>query len=167
MTINRLINNIFRNRKRTVKIIKNCKSELPIFEKNVNRMLKTIKYTKSIDTMIKMFDNIKQEFQNVMSYLPPDIELELNGQVIKDINMIDTIRDTYIKDFINERIDMELEKEKIVTSVFLKENLIKRALNRALTAFTYFPEDAEFVCRISELEEMLLNCYNKKEREGL
>ena len=52
--------------------------------------------------MIKMFDNIKQEFQNVMRYLPPDIELELNGQVIKDINSIDTIRDTYIKDFIEE-----------------------------------------------------------------
>src|SRR3972149_2194687 len=158
MPLNTLINKIFRDRKRTVKSIKNCKSQLPIFEKNVKRMLKTIKYTKSIDTMIKMFDNIKQEFQNMMKYLPPDIELELNGQVIKDINMIDTIRDTYIKDFI---------KEKIVTSVFLKENLIKRALNRALTAFTYFPEDAEFVCRISELEEMLLNCYNKKEREGL
>ena len=165
MAINRLVNNIFRDRKRAVNRAKNCKSELPIFEKNVKRMLKTIKYTKSIDTMIKMFDNIKQEFQNMMKYLPPDIELELNGQVIKDINMIDTIRDTYIKDFINERIDMELEKEKIVTSIFLKENLIKKALNRALTAFTYFPNDAEIVCKIAELEEMLLNCYNKKEGE--
>src|SRR3972149_3845781 len=165
MPLNTLINKIFRDRKRTVKSIKNCKSQLPIFEKNVKRMLKTIKYTKSIDTMIKNFDNIKQEFQNVMRYLPPDIELELDGQVIKDINMIDTIRDTYIKNFINERIGIELEKEKIVTSVFLKENLIKRALNRALTAFTYYPNDAEFICRISELEEMLLNCYNKKEGE--
>ena len=164
MTLNRLINNIFRDRKRTVKSIKNCKSQLPIFEKNVKRMLKTIKYTKSIDTMIKNFDNIKQEFQNVMRYLPPDIELELDGQVIKDINMIDTIRDTYIKNFINERIGIELEKEKLVTSVFLKENLIKRALNRALTAFTYYPNDAEFICRISELEEMLLNCYNKENK---
>ena len=162
MTINKLINNIFRDRKRVAKKIKNHKSELPIFEKNVKRMFKTIKYTKSIDTMIKMFDNIKQEFQNVMRYLPPDIELELNGQVIKDINSIDTIKDTYIKDFINDRIDMELEKEKIVTSVFLKENLIKRALNRALTAFTYFPNDVEFICKVAELEEMLLNCYSKK-----
>jgi len=162
MTFNRLINNVFRDRKRAVNRVKNCKSELPIFEKNVKRMFKTIKYTKSIDTMIKMFDNIKQEFQNVMRYLPPDIELELNGQVIKDINSIDTIKDTYIKDFINDRIDMELEKEKIVTSVFLKENLIKRALNRALTAFTYFPNDVEFICKVAELEEMLLNCYSKK-----
>ena len=160
MTFNRLINNIFRNRKRTVNEVKNCKSQLPIFEAKVKKLLWTIKYTQSPQTMIKNFDNIKQEFQNVMSYLPPDIELELDGQVIKDINMIDTIRDTYIKDFINERIDMELEKEKIVTSIFLKENLIKKALNRALTAFTYFPNDAEFICRISELEDMLLNCYN-------
>src|SRR3990167_4892060 len=160
MTFNKLVNNIFRDRKRTIKKIKNCESQLPIFEAKVKKLLWTIKYTQSPQTMIKSFDTIKQEFIKIMNYSPL-YDIELNGQVINNVDSIDAIRDQYIKDFINSKINMELEKEKIVTSIFLKENLIKRALNRALTAFTYFPKDAEFICRISELEDRLLNCYNK------
>ena len=162
MTFNKLVNNIFRDRKRTIKKIKNCESQLPIFEAKVKKLLWTIKYTQSPQTMIKSFDTIKQEFIKIMNYSPL-YDIELNGQVINNVDSIDAIRDQYVKDFINDRINMELEKEKIVTSIFLKENLIKRALNRALTAFTYFPKDAEIVCKIAELEDMLLNCYNKKE----
>ena len=162
MAFNKLVNNIFRDRKRTVKKIKNCESQLPIFEAKVKKLLWTIKYTQSPQTMIKSFDTIKQEFIKIMNYSPL-YDIELNGQVINNVDSIDAIRDQYVKDFINDRINMELEKEKIVTSIFLKENLIKRALNRALTAFTYFPKDAEIVCKIAELEDMLLNCYNKKE----
>ena len=161
MTFNKLVNNIFRDRKRTIKKIKNCESQLPIFEAKVKKLLWTIKYTQSPQTMIKSFDTIKQEFIKIMNYSPL-YDIELNGQVINNVDSIDAIRDQYIKDFINSKIDEELKKGEIVTSPFLKESLIKKALNRALTAFTYFPEDAEFVCRIAELEEMLLNCYNKE-----
>ena len=160
MAFNKLVNNIFRDRKRTIKKIKNCESQLPIFEAKVKKLLWTIKYTQSPQTMIKSFDTIKQEFIKIMNYSPL-YDIELNGQVINNVDSIDAIRDQYVKDFINDRINMELEKEKIVTSIFLKENLIKRALNRALTAFTYFPKDAEIVCKITELEDRLLNCYNK------
>lgn len=161
MLYNRLINQLFRNRGKPHKKIKvkNWNTELLIFEKNVKKMSKTIKYTKSIDTMIKNFDNIKGEFEYIRQYKPCDIDLELNEQVINNVDDIDVIKDQFIKDFINSRIQEELEKEKIVTNVFLKESLIKKALNHALKAFTYFPNDAEIVCKISELEAKLLNCY--------
>ena len=161
MAFNKLVNNIFRDRKRTVKKIKNCESQLPIFEAKVKKLLWTIKYTQSPQTMIKSFDTIKQEFIKIMNYSPL-YDIELNGQVINNVDSIDAIRDQYVKDFINSKIDEELKKEEIVTSPFLKESLIKKALNRALTAFTYFPEDAEIVCKITELEDRLLNCYNKE-----
>jgi len=161
MAFNKLVNNIFRDRKRTVKKIKNCESQLPIFEAKVKKLLWTIKYTQSPQTMIKSFDTIKQEFIKIMNYSPL-YDIELNGQVINNVDSIDAIRDQYIKDFINSKIDEELKKGEIVTSPFLKESLIKKALNRALTAFTYFPEDAEIVCKIAELEDMLLDCYNKE-----
>ena len=161
MTFNKLVNNIFRDRKRTVKKIKNCESQLPIFEAKVKKLLWTIKYTQSPQTMIKSFDTIKQEFIKIMNYSPL-YDIELNGQVINNVDSIDAIRDQYIKDFINSKIDEELKKGEIVTSPFFKESLIKKALNRALTAFTYFPEDAEIVCKIAELEDMLLDCYNKE-----
>ena len=161
MAFNKLVNNIFRDRKRTVKKIKNCESQLPIFEAKVKKLLWTIKYTQSPQTMIKSFDTIKQEFIKIMNYSPL-YDIELNGQVINNVDSIDAIRDQYIKDFINSKIDEELKNGEIVTSPFLKESLIKKALNRALTAFTYFPEDAEIVCKIAELEDMLLDCYNKE-----
>ena len=164
MTINRLINQLFRNRQGYKKPkIKNWVTELPIFEKNIKKMSKIIKYTKSIDTMIKNFDNIGQEFKYIQQYKPHDIDLELNGQVINNIDDIEIIKDQYIKDFINNRIAIELQKKEEVSSLFLKESLIKRALTIALKSVEYIPQDVEMRLRIIELEQELLNCYNKGE----
>ena len=53
MTYSRLLNTLFHNRKKhKEKKIKNYKSELPIFENKVKKLTRTIKYTKSIDTII-------------------------------------------------------------------------------------------------------------------
>ena len=164
MTINRLVNQLFRSRWKYKKPkIKNWVTELPIFEKNIKKMSKIIKYTKSIDTMIKNFDNIGQEFKYIQQYKPHDIDLELNGQVINNIDDIEIIKDQYIKDFINNRIAIELQKKEEVSSLFLKESLIKRALTIALKSVEYIPQDVEMRLRIIELEQELLNCYNKGE----
>ena len=164
MIILRLINQLFKKRNNCKKVkIKSWVTELPIFEKNIKRMSKIIKYTKSIDTMIKNFDNIGQEFKYIQQYKPHDIDLELNGQIINNIDDIDIIKDQYIKDFINNRIAIELQKKEEVSSLFLKESLIKRALTIALKSVEYIPQDVEMRLRIIELEQELLNCYNKGE----
>lgn len=161
MLNNRLINQLFRNRSRVKKSkIKNWDTELPIFEKNVKKMSKIIKYTKSIDAMIKNFDNIKQEFIYINKYKPYGIDLELNNIVINNVDDIDIIKEQFIKDFINNRISIELEKKEEVTSPFLKESLIKKALTIALRSIEYIPKDVEMRLRISELEQELMNCYN-------
>lgn len=161
MTIHRLVNQLFRNRHGVYKKpkIKNWVTELPIFEKNVKRMSKTIKYTKSIDTMIKNFDNIMQEFKYIQQYKPHDVDLELNGQIIDNIDDIEIIKEQYIKDFINNRIAIELQKKDCVESIFLKESFLKKALMHALKMIEFIPNDAEILCKINELEQELMNCY--------
>ena len=167
MLNNRLINQLFRNRKKSCKKlrIKNWATELPIFEKNVKKLSKTIKYTKSIDTMIKNFDNIGQEFEYIQQYKPHDIDLELNGQVINNIGDIEIIKEQYIKDFINNRINIELQKKNEITQIFLQESLIKRALTIALKSIEYLPKDVEMRLRITELEQELMNCYGGNKNE--
>ena len=98
-----------------------------------------------------------------MSYTPTD-DLEFNGQVINDIQIIDTIRDQYIKDFLNGRIDIELKKMDEVDSLFLKENLIKKAIGHALKAVEYIPNDVEIRLRINELENKLLGCFGNVDK---
>ena len=159
MTYSRLLNTLFHNRKKhTEKKVKNFTTELPIFENKVKKLTRTIKYTQSPQTIIKNFDTIREEFIIIMSYDPP-YDLEFNGQVINDIQIIDTIRDQYIKDFLNGRIDIELEKMGEVDSLFLKEGLIKKAIGHALKAVEYIPNDVEIRLRINELENKLLGCY--------
>ena len=155
MTYSRLLNALFHNRKRThkAKRVKNFVTELPIFEKNVKRLMKNIKYTQSPQTIVKNFDTIRQEFENIMNYNPP-YDIEINGQIINDIQIIDTI-----KDFLNNRIDIELKKMDEVDSLFLKENLIKKAIGHALKAVEYIPNDVEIRLRINELENKLLGCF--------
>lgn len=161
MLNNRLINSLFKNRKkRHQNKIKNWDTELPIFEKNIKKYFKAIKYTKSIDTIVKNFDNFRLEFINIIPYKPFEIDLELNGQIINDVDAIDIIKEQFIKDFINNRISIELEKKEEVISPFLKESLIKKALTIALKSIEYLPKDVEMRLRISELEQELTNCYN-------
>ena len=168
MTINRLVNQLFRSRWKVCKKpkIKNWVTELPIFENNIKKLSKTIKYTKSIDTMIKNFDNIKQEFINIMQYKTCDIDLELNGQVINNIEDIESIKEQYIKDFINNRIDIELRKKDCVESIFLKESFLKKALMHALKMIEFIPNDVEILCKINELEQELMNCYGGNKNES-
>ncbi|HJX51051.1 MAG TPA: hypothetical protein VJ438_06330, partial [Candidatus Nanoarchaeia archaeon] len=75
---------------------------------------------------------------------------------------IDMVQNKYIKDFLNNKINLELAKEKEVSSIFLKESLIKKALNISLKVLEYIPEDVEMRLRILELEEKLLKCYENK-----
>lgn len=140
------------------------KSKLPIFEKNIKKYSKIIKYTKSIDSMIKNFDNIRQEFINIIPHKPNDIDLELNGQMINNADDINIIKEQYIKEFINNRIALELEKEKEVTSFFLKRSLIQKALTIALKSIEYLPQDVEMRLKINELEQELINYYNKEDK---
>ena len=162
MTAYRLINSLFKNRK-CRKIVKSWNSELPIFEKKIAKLSRTIKYTKSIDTMVKNFDNIGQEFKYIQQYKPQDVNIELNGQVINSIDNIEIIKEQYIKDFINNRIAIELQKKDCVESIFLKESFLKKALMHALKMIEFIPNDVEILCKINELEQELMNCYNKGE----
>ncbi len=141
--------------------VKNLKSELPTSIKKISNYMKTLKFTKSPQTIIKNFANIKEEIGKIFAY-NKDINLEFDGEIInsvEDIQKLDIIQNRYIKDFINNQINIELEKEKEVNQVFLKESLIKKALSQALKVIEYIPEDVEMRLRITELEEKLLKCY--------
>ncbi len=141
--------------------VKNLKSEIPTSIKKINNYTKTLKFTKSPQTMIKNFSNIKEEIGKIIEY-NKDICLEFDGEKInnmEDIQKIDIIQNSYIKDFLNNQIAIELEKEQEVTQPFLKESLIKKALNQALKAVEYLPEDAEMRLKITELEDKLMDCY--------
>lgn len=156
----RLINSLFKNRKHHKKLqTKTWETEAPIFENRIKKYSRTIKYTKSIDVIVKNFDNIMQEFEYIMKFKPTGINIEFNNQVINDIQVIDTIRDKYIKDFINDRIEIELKKKDEVSQELLKESFLKRALNHALKAIEYLPNDVEARLRIVELEQELINYY--------
>ena len=148
---------LFKNRKQ--KKSKSWDTKYPIFEKRVNKLRQTIKYTKSISTLMKSFENIKHEFEYIMESKPSGLDIEFSNIIINDINQIDSIRDVYIKDFINDRIDLELMKEKEVTQPFLKAGLVKKALLVAVNSIEYFPKDVELKLRIGELENLLLDCY--------
>ena len=164
MLNNRLINQLFRNRQKYKKPkIKNWVTELPIFEKNIKRMSKTIKYTKSMDTMIKNFDNIRYEFEHIRQYKPYDIDIILNNQILTTSQDIEIIKEQFIKDFINNRIDIELRKKDCVESIFLKESFLKKALMHALKMIEFNPNDVEMRLRITELEQELTKCYTKGE----
>ena len=141
--------------------VKNLKSELPTSIKKINNYKKTLKFTKSPQTIIKNFANIKEEISKILAY-NKDIQLELDGEIINSMEDIQKIQNRYIKEFINNQINIELEKEQEVTSLFLKESLIKKALNQALKSIEYIPKDVEMRLRITELEEKLLKCYEGK-----
>ncbi len=150
------------NKGKPQKKIKTWESELPIFMKKINKYNQTLKFTKSPQTIIKVFDNIEILFADIMKYKPLGIEIAYDNQIInsiEDLKKLDVIGDKYIKDFINNQINIELEKEKEVTQPFLKESLIKKALTQALKAVEYLPEDVEMRLRITELEDKLMDCY--------
>lgn len=142
--------------------IKDFNSELPIFKKNMAKYVKILRFTKSPQTMIKTFSSIKEEFGKILAYKYSNIDLAFDGQTInsiEDLYKIDIIQDKYIKEFLNTQINIELEKEKEVNQSFLKESLIKKALNQALKSIEYIPNDAEMRVKILELEDKLMNCY--------
>lgn len=163
-TINRLIS-AEKRCQQPVKKIKSFETELSIFKKNIAKYTKTLKFTKSPQTMIKTFSTIKEEFGKILAYNHNNIDLEFGGHGInsmEDIQKIDIIQEKYIKEFLNNQIDIELEKEKEVTSIFLKESLIKKALTQALKSIEYIPNNVEMRLRILELEEKLINCYKEE-----
>ena len=169
----RLINSIIRiqairafSKKKKRPKVKNWDTEKLVFEKRINKAKKIIKYSKSPDTLIKKFDEIKEEFKRIMTYKPFYICLKFGGinmNSIKDIEKIEEIKKEYIKTLLENMINIELAKKDEVTQPFLKEGLVKKALNHALKAIEFLPDDEEMRCRISQLEEMLLNCFAKKE----
>ena len=140
------------------------KDELSIFEKKMTKYMKTLKFTNSIPQMVKIFSNIKEEIGKILES-NKSIDLIFDGEIInsmEDIQKIDMVQNKYIKDFLNNKINLELAKEKEVSSIFLKESLIKKALNISLKVLEYIPEDVEMRLRILELEEKLLKCYENK-----
>ena len=140
------------------------KDELSIFEKKMTKYMKTLKFTNSIPQMVKIFSNIKEEIGKILES-NKSIDLIFDGEIInsmEDTQKIDMVQNKYIKDFLNNKINLELAKEKEVSSIFLKESLIKKALNISLKVLEYIPEDVEMRLRILELEEKLLKCYENK-----
>ena len=140
------------------------KEELSIFEKKMAKYMKTLKFTNSIPQIVKIFSNIKEEIGKILES-NKSIDLIFDGEIInsmEDTQKIDLVQNKYIKDFLNNKINLELAKEKEVSSIFLKESLIKKALNISLKVLEYIPEDVEMRLRILELEEKLLKCYENK-----
>lgn len=165
-TFIRLLKNIKIKRKITKTKTKNWETELPIFIKKISKLMEIIKYTNSVNIINKNFINIKKEFTNILSYRPDNIDMEFNGIIInflEDIIKMDQIKDDYIKNFLLFKIDLELQKEKIVTQKFLKESLIKKALNFSLKAIEYIPQDVEMRLKIIELEDLLMQNYKEGE----
>ena len=150
-----------RGRTESQKSNQDCKSELSISLTNINKHKKTLKFTKSPQQMIKTFSKIKEEIGKILEY-NKDIALEFDGEMlvsVGDLKKMDMIQDRYIKDFLNNQIDIELAKEKEVNSIFLKESLIKKALTQALKCIEFLPNDVEMQLRITELEDKLTSLY--------
>ncbi len=141
--------------------IEDRKKEFLIFQEKTKKYLTTIKFTKSIDCMLKNFNNIKEESLKIMVKYP-DIYLELLHQKL-NLQTLDAdikkCQDLFVKDFLLHRINIELKNEKEVTEVFLKESCIKKALRQAMKGIEYLPEETEFKNQISYLEHFLLDCY--------
>lgn len=162
------IYSLFFRRKRYRRLFKRekkkCwKSEFPLFEKKVKYLTKNIKYSKNIDILIKNFDTIKEEFDYIMQYKPFWKDIEFNNYRVRDTNLVYLIRDKYIKDTIDEQIEIELKKREFVDNRFLKEGFTKKATFWALKGALYFPEDSalgvEYQLKINELEQGLMGSY--------
>ena len=165
-TIFRILTNIKKTKgkgiKESQKKVGNWDTELPIFTKKMEKYKRTLKFTKSPQTMIKIFDSIKEAFGTILEYKPCNMNIKFDSCLIDSVNeldKIDKIRDIYLKEFLNKQINIELEKEKEVNQIFLKESLIKKALTQALKAIEYIPEDVEMRLRIIEIEDKLMDLY--------
>ncbi len=152
------------NKKKPTTKIKTWKTELPIFNKKMNIYMKTLKFTKSPQVMIKIFSGIKDEFSKIIAYKPIYYMFEFDGEninCIEDLNKINIIQNRYIKDSLIQQINIELGKSEEVNQKFLKEGLIRKALNIALKSVEYLPQDVEMNLKIMELEDKLIHCFEK------
>lgn len=137
--------------------------EINKLKNKLNSCAKTIKYTKSMSTMVKNFDTIKTSLKSLIK-ITSEFYFEIAGKIINNINdiyLIDIIKQEWIKDFIERRIELELEIIGYLTQPFLKEKQVRKALNIAIKAIEFLPDDLDLQERISDLENKLIECYEE------
>lgn len=166
-TINKIyvINKLFGFHKKRKKLNKRERFSQSI--EKIRELNKKIKYSKNLDTINKGFDYIKQELLITMKNRPLFEEINFNEHIFKkhtDLFKVDIIREKYIKAFLLERIEIELRKSESVNSSFTKDKYLRKALYTAVQAVEYVPNDCEMLYKITELEQMVEDQYNNKNK---
>ena len=134
------------------------KQRFSLFEINLNKTMGILSHTRSPDTIVKSFDYILKLVQNLQLYKPWWVskQVYLFDYDIMILSNIKIIKDTYIKVFLTQRIDNEIKKSSQLETKWLKEKYIKKAIDMALNAVEYLPDDQEMLCRVAELESLLI-----------
>lgn len=134
----------------------------------LDNTIKTIRYSTSINTINKYFDNMTEEVHKCIKLRPMFKHIYISDYKMDrviDLCLIEQIRRDYIKAFIIEKADMELKKSESIDNFYIKTKYIKNALSVAIQSVEYLPEDADLRYKILEVEEILNNCY-ENERGG-
>ena len=147
-----------RYKKRPVK--KNWYNQLPIFLNKMDKIIFILKHARSPDTIDKNFDQIEILIKDLLKYKSWYISKSfwLYGYNILIMDNIKKARNEFMKNFLLERVEIEINKSKQVSTRYLKEKYIRRGIDMSLSAVEYLSEDQDMLSKIADLEDILLNC---------
>ena len=146
---------------RDKKITESIKFVIPQVQRIINDSLRIINSTKNIDTGISRWGLIKKILEQLLEQVPKG-ETEkffknfvINGQTIKtkeDLNIISQEKNKWIRDFLFEEIKKEENKADALSSSKLKKKQLNKALDKALSALEYLPDNPDIKKKTSFLE---------------
>lgn len=138
----------------------------------IDESMKIINQTKNIETGISRFNVIKEDMKRAFEIAPPAMKPPLSFSIklsndqdyyissINELNQIDEAKVVWIRSYYKEKIITEFNKSNTLSDAKLKSIQLKKALNIALKAMDYIPEDAYIKESISDIEKKLLSLKN-------
>lgn len=143
------------------KLTESIKFMIPQVQRIINDSMRIINSTKKVDTGISRWDLIKKILGDLLGQIPQGEtekflkNFSINGHDIKTINDLDVIdqeKSKWLRDFLFEEIKKEEIKADALSSDKLKKKQLNKALEKALAALDYLPNDQDLKKKISSLE---------------
>lgn len=122
-----------------------------------------INKTKNVETAITRFDTIKKVLSDLLEIVPKSRYFSFTiGDVIfkkmEDIEKLENVKIQWLKEFFKNKTEIEIKKAEMINSPKLKVTQYKKALNQALKAFDYIPEDEYFKEIVIWLDLQIVDC---------
>lgn len=160
--VNKIIalNSIFKFYKRGKKLSKREKFYVAV--NKLDNRIKAIKYTTSINTINKYFDDMTKDVHGCIKLRPYFRHIYIADykiDKIKDLSVIEQIKQEYIKAFVNENIEVNIMKSDLVNNFYIKNKYIKEAIFVTLDGIKHLPNDKDLKYKLTELENKLDELY--------